>query len=435
MKKTLYISTSGNDANPGTYANPKRSPQTANELSPGDTALFRGGDVFTPDPADKNRLFITVKTNGVTYDSYPGPERAANPSFSHTGLKSVVFGVLGKENLFQHLDVWNAETGIAVYQTHDGNIIDQCRVQDFGYGIVDKASNTTIQNTYLARGRMTRDTGASTDAGAQAIVLEHIDKTRHANTILRNLFIEDCDAPSKAFGTDGAGVEVVGEIENTLIEGCFMWRIKTGLELGGVTSRNQTIRNFTFRENVVLGMLVYFNPSTDQFYADLLNVAFARNVVVNPTKRSSVFFGGPWGSLQGRVSFSNNLMTGTAQTYNASEGTDLSSIPRAGNVYGSANVGMPLALSESVQEIPYVNAAAFDYRLTRAITMPDGTSYIPGAWGLVAPFGDEEFSVPTMNNLFTISAVNRYPGKRCYVGQTRTLYELQEDLNTWLKCS
>jgi len=434
--KKVYFSTSGNDANPGTYASPKRSPQLVNDLSPGDIALFRGGDVFTPAAGSKDTTFITVKTNGVTFDSYPGPERAANPSFSHTGAKSVVFGVLGNENVFQYLDVWNGESCVALYQTHTGNRIVDCRVQDFGFGIVDKASNTTIENVYLARGRMVRDTGAATDAGAQAIVLEHIDKTVHANTILRNLFIEDCNVPSKAFVLDGAGIEVVGEIEGVLIEGCFMWRLKIGLEFGGVTSRHETIRNLTFRGNVVLAPLAYFNPSTDQFYADLERVAFERNVVANPNAaKSSVYFGGPWGSLAGRVAFTNNLMTGAAQTYNASAGTDLASIPRAGNVYGSSNVGMALALNESVQEIPYVNTAAHDYRLARSIQMPDGTAYTPGAWGVAVPSDDETFSVPTMKNLFTMSAANRYAGRRCFVGQNRTLFELQEDLDTWLKVS
>lgn len=431
MPKVLHISTSGNDANPGTYKSPKRSPQTANELSAGDTALFRMGDVFTP--TSKDSTFITLKTNGVTFDAYPGPTRAAYPSFSHTGVKSVVFGVLGNDNLFQHLDVWNAETGMAVYQTHTGNVIDQCRIQDFGYGIVDKGNNTIIQNSYLARGRMTRDTGAKTDAGANAIVLERVDKHTHTGTRILNLFIEDCEAPSKAFGTDGSAFEIYGGVEDVLIAGCFMWRVKIGLELGGVTARKETIRTFTFKENVVLAPLAYFNPSTDQFYADLAAVSFERNVINNPKDdKSNVYFGGPWGSLIGRVAFTNNLMTGAAPMYAASSGTDLNSIPRAGNVYSTSNVGIPLALSESVQPISYVNAEAHDYRLSAPMIMPDGTSYTPGAWGLVTPFGDEEYSVPTMKNLFTMSAVNLYPGKRCFVGQTRTLFEMAEDLATWL---
>ena len=439
-KKTLHFAVDGSDSNPGTYKSPKRSPQSINTLGlkPGDRVLFRQGDAFAPDPKVplEANTFVLVKTSGVTFDSYAtGSEKAANPSFSHTGKKSVVWGFLGDDNVTRHLDIWNGETCIANYQDHSGNQFESLRIQNFGDGLVDKASNTTIRNCYFAHGWMVKDTGDASDYGARAIVLERYKGTPHTNTHILECFIEECMAPSKAFGTDGAGVEFFGGVELVLIEGCFVRRVKIMSEFGAVTSAKETLRNITFSKNMITGPLAYFNPTTNAYYGDIDALRYQRNTVINDDeKKSPVFLSGAWGDLSKRLIFTNNLMTSPGVAFfNADAGTDLTTITRSGNVYSGAEVGMALTNGESIQEIPFVNAQAGDYRLSCEMLMPDGTPYTPGAWGLARDGEEGVYSVPSMKELMALSGTSR-EGRRVYVGQAQMVYQMTER-GIWLKTS
>src|ERR1044071_8029702 len=90
----LYVSTTGNDANPGTISAPVATLKKAHDLaSPGDTIYMRGG-AYTHSP------FIWVDKAGITISSYPGENAVISASTSdETNLPYVLFLIADNQSL------------------------------------------------------------------------------------------------------------------------------------------------------------------------------------------------------------------------------------------------------------------------------------------------------------------------------------------------
>ncbi len=115
--RTFYIAQSGDDANPGTEAQPWKSLQkSANEMYPGDTALVKNGTYALESPI--KLLNSGVEGSPVTYKAYPGhkPKIVSNQWVALRAYDSAYIHLEGFEWEGQKIKDQNF-SGTAIYIT------------------------------------------------------------------------------------------------------------------------------------------------------------------------------------------------------------------------------------------------------------------------------------------------------------------------------
>src|SRR5687767_13026259 len=101
---TLYVSTTGNDSNPGTLNSPVATISRANALaSPGDTIYLRGGQ---HNPA----RYIYVDKDGLTFSSYPGESASIVTNNTDNSTFPYVFFLGGDNITLKNLEIRGGET-------------------------------------------------------------------------------------------------------------------------------------------------------------------------------------------------------------------------------------------------------------------------------------------------------------------------------------
>ena len=100
-----YVSTTGNDSNPGTETLPWKTIQkAANTLVAGDTVLVRGGVYDVPNNGNP----IILKNSGtasqyITYKAHPGETVTIQGNYPQSG-SSVWYGILGRGKSYIVID-------------------------------------------------------------------------------------------------------------------------------------------------------------------------------------------------------------------------------------------------------------------------------------------------------------------------------------------
>lgn len=453
MAKTLYIDSDpdvGNDSNPGTHPlRPKRTLQGAlSSAQATDTLLMRKGRLY------EGASIVTL--NDVTVDEYSlGTETNSAPMLRLARGRGPCVTVTGRGVSVNRLDVWDADTGIEV--TGADFRSDSVHVHKFGFGFVLKASRPTLEDPCFFQGRMKSNTGAKTDAGAQAITLWKVAGVPHTGTRITGAYAEDVFASSLAFGVDGSMFEVWGAVEDVLLKDCVGRRLATFMEVGGPKGVGGAVSNVRvigcFAENTN-GRVLFVNPPDEDFYVDWRGFVFdGCTFIADDDEASPFFMARNQGSLADRLTVKNSIIAAASQVYNAGAGTNLASLVHERNVYYRSDkgtgIGVPLVNGDAlIQYNPFFNAPAHDYRLPPR-------SWLIGALGTAQSLEDELtlsglmrspktpykanelkggfHAVPRWQDMVAIPMDYRVPGMRCTVLQHRMTYELQEDKTTWLK--
>ncbi len=198
---TLYVSTTGNDRNPGTISEPLATPKRAIDIaSPGDTIYFRAGRYPI-----KERLW--VGQSNLTISSYKG-ERAAieGGTTEGEGSPSSVFVIVGNHVSLINLEIkGGAYYGIKVdidrNPSTTGVVIRGCFVHHTGRDAIKtlNADNLLIEDCEIAHTGV-RDNNA-----------EGIDSIGSKGVVIRRCYVHD---------TRTTGIYLKGGARDGLVEGC-----------------------------------------------------------------------------------------------------------------------------------------------------------------------------------------------------------------------
>lgn len=453
MAKTLYVdsdSDTGSDANPGTHPfRPKRTLQGAlASAQASDTLLMRKGRLYEG--------AATIALNDITVDEYSlGTELNSAPMLRLARGRGACLTVSGRGVAVNRLDVWDADVGLDV--TGADFRSTGAHVHKFGFGIVLKASGAELKDPAFFQGRMKSNTGAKTDAGAQAITLWKVAGVPHAGTRITGAYAEDMFAASLAFGVDGAMFEIFGAIEDAEIRDCVGRNLATFMEVGGPKGAGGAVSNVRvigcFAENTN-GRVLFVNSPDEDFYVDWRGFVFdGCTFIADDDEASPFFMAGDHGSLKDRLTVKNSIIQATSQIYNAGTGTDLKSMVHEKNIYHrpdrGTGIGVPMVNGDAlIQYNPFFNATAHDYRLPPR-------SWPIGAMGTAQSLDDELVlsglmrspktpykanelkggfhAVSRWQDMTAIPSAYRVPGMRCTVLQHRMTYALQENKTTWMK--
>lgn len=345
MPNTFYIDTHpdyGHDSNTGRRAmTPKRTLSAALSVaSPGDILLLRTDRLY-----DFGSVGLSVKTPALQVAAYGD---GAAPLLKLKRKAGVLLTVEAPDCQIRDLAFADADTCVEVRAARCA--LTALTVQGFGFGLVSKASYTEIVGCAFADGRMRSNTGAKSDAGAQAITLWKMEGVAHTGTRIADCTAHNVWAAALAFGVDGAYIEIFGAVEDVEMRNCQGRNLATFMEVGGPKGNTGAASNVRviscFAENTN-GRVLFVNPPEEGFYVDWRGFAFEGCTFIADDDEASPFFmAGDHGSLTDRLSVRHCHIQAAAQIYNAGADTDLASLQHAYNVYarpdGSENVGVPL---------------------------------------------------------------------------------------------
>jgi hypothetical protein len=342
---TFYIDPNpdyGHDSNSGTRAmTPLRTVSAAlSRAQANDRLLLHTDRLF-----DFGSVGISLKTPGLRLSSYGEGDA---PSLKLKRKAGVLLAVDAPDCQISGLALTEADTCVEVRAPR--SVLTDLAVSHFGFGLVSKASYTEIDRCDFSEGRMRSNTGAKTDAGAQAITLWKINGVPHVGTRISQCTARDVFAASLAFGVDGAYVEIFGAVEDVEIRACVGRRLATFMEVGGPPTGEgaaSNVRVIGCQAEDTNGRVLFVNDPDKGFYVDWRDFVFQGCTFIADDDEASPFFiAGDHGSLTDRLRVEHCHIQAAAQIYNAGVGTDLESLQRAHNVYarpdGSANVGVPL---------------------------------------------------------------------------------------------
>lgn len=468
MPRIIYVDPNedtGHDSNTG--LSPKHAKRTlqgalALDLKDKDSLLVRKGTRI-----DGPQV---LTTNGVTYDVYStGTERGAAPLFTIPKVSGIPNGtaitVQGSDNIIRGWDVKDADTGLLIdagvkvgtaFVSYSGNRLERVRVFNFAEAFMIKGTQTTVIDSAVFHGRMMRNT-AITYVGANGYTVWKSENYPQVGTQLIRCHAEDCYAFTSAndLKLDGSTVEVFGGVEDLVVSWMTTLNSGTLCEVGFTPSRHETARNITFYHCLVInpnGRALYVNDRNGMFGGDIEGLAFSKCTIKADDEKGSAFFiGAGHGNTSKKLSVRDCIVVGASQFYNAGPYTDIKSADRGGNVYlrsdGSKTIGLPL-INDDVLYGPtdtlFHDVDAGDYRLVAG--HPRGATL--GALGS-GPSVQETYSKTPLTNdaatqrggyhsvvswhhMIETPSIHRVMGMRCYVQALRRLYELQDDLNTWL---
>ncbi len=299
--KTIYVSPSGDDSNPGTLERPVSTPAQATEmLSAGDTVYLRAGRYTI------NR-FLWVDEEGVTISSYPGErasivggidERADNPT-------SIIIIAANRVSLI-NLDIegasyYGVKVDVDKQASTTGVVIRGCRIQNTGRDAVKtfNADNLLIEDCEIG------PTGARDSSNA-----EGIDSIGSVGITIRRCHIHDAATN---------GLYLKGGARDGLIEGCLVERSgHAGILLGQSTdlefmrdgARFEAI-NCVARNNLIIG-----SEAAGAGTYSGNNVRFINNTLYDVAKRMQAAF---WVVVNERdvpserVMFKNNIVVSNSR--------------------------------------------------------------------------------------------------------------------------
>ncbi|HEY6329681.1 MAG TPA: PKD domain-containing protein [Blastocatellia bacterium] len=123
---TYYVSTTGNDSNPGTISAPFLTPaQAVNVASSGDTIYMRGGSYTFTQP-------LNVTTDNLTIASYTGETAAITGTIDDTVVLLYMIFITGNSDSLIGLDISGGSYFGVKLQSNTGTIIQNCNIHDNG---------------------------------------------------------------------------------------------------------------------------------------------------------------------------------------------------------------------------------------------------------------------------------------------------------------
>jgi hypothetical protein len=345
MSNTFYIDSDpdcGHDSNSGTRPLlPKRTLNAALAVAqPGDTIRLHTDRLY-----DFGSVGVIVKTPALHLTAYGDGDA---PHLRMARKKGTLLAFDAPDCQLEGLMVSEADTCVEIRAARTQ--VSDLTVRKFGFGIVVKASDATIEAVKFSDGRMRSNTGAKTDAGAQAITLWKLANVLHTGTRIARCTARDVFASSLAFGVDGSMIEIFGAVEDVEIRDCVGSNLATFMEVGGpkgVDGAANGVRVVGCHVNQTNGRVLFVNASDEGFYVDWRGFAFEGCTFIADDDEASPFYmAGNHGSLADRLTVRACHIQAAAQIYNAGAGTDLSSLVHEHNVYarpdGGVGVGVPL---------------------------------------------------------------------------------------------
>ncbi len=219
---TYYVAANGNDANPGTQAQPWQTlnPHYSVTFAPGDRLLLRGGDTFT------GLVYIAqagTAANPIIVGSY-GTGRATITNTSNSGVYVEGVGGVRVENLNVVGGVGAAVyDGVSYYKSSSGRAahvrVTNCTISGWKNGVAIGGATGGGFSDVLVSGcdlNNNRDSGLST-YGPQAPGFAHSDVT-----------VSDCRAwdnegnAADTVNNTGSGI-ILGSVDVGLVDLCAAW--------------------------------------------------------------------------------------------------------------------------------------------------------------------------------------------------------------------
>lgn len=269
-----YVSTSGNNANPGTSASPWRTIQyAANRANAGETVYIRGGTYHES---------VTVNVSGsasggaITFQSYPGETAILDG----TGLTAPTSGNNGLLNIVDHSYI--KIVGLEI-RNYAGSSTSQVPV---GIWITGASTNIQILSNHIHN---IANTARSSNANALGLGVYGSNPT----TAISNLIIDGNTLDHLTLGSSES-LALDGNVQNWAITNNVIHdNNNIGIDaigFEGVSSSAATdqARNGTISGNTVYNITAYGNPAygntfgADAIYCDgCTQVTIERNVVHN----------------------------------------------------------------------------------------------------------------------------------------------------------
>jgi PKD repeat protein len=273
--KTIYVSTSGNNNNPGTQSQPVATPHKAVELAAsGDTIYLRAGRYTISS-------YIWVAVANLTISSYPGEQAAVVGGTAETsGNPPHIFVLVANNIVLSDLEIQGG--------SYYGIKIDVASGDER-----DSTTGITIRRCYV------HHTGRDSF------------KTFNAD----NLLIEECEiGPSGVRDSSNAeGIDSIGSVGVT-IRKCYVHdTATTGIYLkggarNGVLERNRIVN--AGHTGILLGQDTDFEFMRDGTVYEAINCVARNNVIINT-------LGAGVGTYSGdNIRFENNTLYDVAKTAN-----------------------------------------------------------------------------------------------------------------------
>ena len=330
--KTVYVSPSGNDNNPGTSSQPVASPQKAVDLSAsGDTIYFRAGRYTVS-------RFIWVGVPNLTISSYPGEQAAIESGTADTAGNATSVFILAANNVtLSDLEIkggsyYGIKTDPDAAVSVTGIVIRRCYVHHTGRDCFKtfNSDNLLIEECEIG------PSGVRDSSNA-----EGIDSIGSVGVIIRRNYIHD---------TATTGVYIKGGVRD------------------GVVERNRIVN--AGHSGILLGQDTDSEYMRDGTQYEAINCVARNNVIMNTG-------GAGVGTFSGNgVRFENNTLVNVAKTYNAGFSIVMNSrdIPARdvtfkNNVIVMTNTTRPMAqVISNVSALPLTSDSNIWYR-------PDGAAY------------------------------------------------------------
>jgi len=263
----FFDNTNGNDSNPGTEAQPKKSLNEFNvlDLEPGDNVYFKRGETWNGLMKFRSEDEGTANDR-ITITAYGTGNR---PQFSNTTQTSAgkymvgdVFQAPGYIT-FDNLHITNAQfAGIQILSTQHEIIIQNCEIDNVGLGVNIKSSNVVADNNYVHDLTMVTNTvGGEDDYGAIAFNIVG-GTVGISNITVSNNTVERHIDDSFDYTKDGGFVELFENLNNIYVHGNIAQDGKGFVESGGSTG-SDVLQNVFIYNNIsydnVGGPFLFFN--------------------------------------------------------------------------------------------------------------------------------------------------------------------------------
>ena len=278
----LHFSATGNDANPGTQALPKRNPASVdvNSLPGGSHLLLQRGGAWADFSMNLENLNATP-TNPLVIDAYgtgaaPVLRTATGQAFRVGGrwgnttndggytIRNVVLDGMG-----------TAERGLWFVQNVRGVTLDNVTIQNFRFGIESSlgvphgVTGLTIRNSNISNNRSMGILGSYSDAVIEGSTFEgnnnitgstgnHAIYFSHGNrvTIRNNTFTGNSVVNGSCIG---GNVTVHGVVDGLLIEGNTIRQVRSAISCYGFAitagyTTAESFRNVVVRGNTVINV-------------------------------------------------------------------------------------------------------------------------------------------------------------------------------------
>jgi len=271
----FFVATSGNDANPGTFAKPWRTVQHAANVANG--AVWLRAGTYSGN--------ITVTRSGLTFSAFPGELAIVNGGSNGFRFYKVSSGAL------RYLTIQNANSsmgaGVLIDTSSNVTVANSVIHNNKNYGVrIQYSTNSIVRDSHIYKNQegirvaytaggtqilnnliYSQDTminDAVKDSGG-GVGITFLKTTGKVLASGNQLWLNR--APSRWYGYDGGAFEIYGASDVT-ITGNIAWNNKDLMETG---TNGLPCNNITFTRNIG------FAASTVKGYARGLIIACASN--------------------------------------------------------------------------------------------------------------------------------------------------------------